>query len=453
MTLKPTITAASGHAASPLIAIVGRPNVGKSTLFNRIIGSRKAVVSSLRGTTRDRVYGQTEWRGVSLRLVDTGGFELESRGPLEQSIQRHVQRAVEEADSIVVVCNAQEGLVPVDEMMIERLRLAGKPVILAVNKADQRPLVPPEFFSLGIRTNLAISALHGRGIGELLDHLVDGVTPTKPAQGSIERPPAIAIVGRQNVGKSSLFNALLREERVIVSDLPGTTRDAIDTHLSVEGASVLLIDTAGLRHRRKVKTPVDFFSMARSVEAIGRCDVAFVVLDATQGVTHDDQRIVTQVCEAGRGLILLVNKWDLVKGGNERLLPGFIYRHLPFAPFAPVISMSAKTGFHVRQSLTLALKVFRAMRRGMASEELVTLLGRVWMAGRVPRDRGRPVHLRNATWLPGYPPRIELITSPSGRLPLPFQRILLKALYAHPKLSGIPVRLVIANQQPASPRR
>ena len=424
------------------IALVGRPNVGKSTLFNRLIGTRKAVVSPLRGTTRDYLSGPVEWGGTSLTLVDTGGFDFASREGLAGAIQRHIRRALEECQGVVLVCDASEGLLPADAMIMEHLRKIGKPVILAVNKTDHRLVVPPDFFSLGVATAVPISALHGRGTGELLDRLVEQFPPSV-SEPQVKAAYSLAIVGRQNVGKSSLLNALLREERVLVDERPGTTRDAVDTSLFVEGERVVLIDTAGLRRRSKVSSPVDLFAMSRSIQAIQHCDAALVVLDAVQGITRDDQRIVAQVCEAGCGLLLLMNKWDLVKERSERALTIAVHQRMAFAAFAPVLAVSAKTGFHVMQSLLIARRIVSAMRKGLAPEELLSLLQRAWAARPVPRVRGRAVRLREGYWRPGRPVRIELATSPGGRLPIPYQRYLLKTLHAYPTLSGIPLQLTL----------
>jgi len=448
-----------------MIAIVGRPNVGKSTLFNRLLGTRKAVVSSVPGTTRDRLYGQSEWRGRSLTLIDTGGYAWETRDGLAMAVQGHVQHALAEADGVLFLCDAQEGLVPRDALLMELLRKTGKPVVLAVNKADHRLTVPPEFFSLGVTPIWPISALHGRGISELLDDLTARVvptrapnTPSRPEPHAPAREPvAIAIVGRQNVGKSSLLNALLREDRVIVSDSPGTTRDAVDTSLRVDGASVTLIDTAGLRHRRKVKESVEFFAMARSLEAIGRGDVALVVLDGTQGVTRDDQRIITRVIEVGCGCVFLVNKWDLVTGsgrlrtvGPRRVtaaqlevgLAEALRRARPSAAFAPVLAVSAKSGFQVSKILPAALRIARAMRTGLSGPAVLALVQRAWDVRVPPRLRGRPVKLQGAQWIGGRPSTILLTTSPPGRLPQRDERMLLKRLSTDPRLSNIPLRLV-----------
>jgi GTP-binding protein len=426
-----------------LIAIVGRPNVGKSTLFNRLIGARKAVVASTRGTTRDRVYGQAEWRGVPLMLVDTGGFEFGSGNGLTRAVQLQIGRALKEADAVLLVCDGREGLVPMDEMVMERLRTMDKPVVLAVNKLDHRLVVPPDFFALGVADPVPVSAMHGRGTGDLLDRLVTHLA-RRATDGSPPRPSvSVAIIGRQNVGKSSLLNALLREERMIVHEAPGTTRDAVDTLLRIRDDSVLLVDTAGLRRRRKVKDPVDLFAMSRTVHAIERCDVALAVLDATQGVTREDQRIVDKVCEAGRGLVLLVNKWDLVKGGDPRKLTEAIRRALPFAAFAPVLAISAKTGFHVPRSVAAVLDVVRRMRQEVPEADCRAILQRAWAAHPPPRWRGRVVRVRGARWIPGCPVRMELVTHPAGRLSSSYQRYLLNALQAYPRLAGVPIRLVV----------
>ena len=437
----------------PLIAIVGRPNVGKSTLFNRLLGERRAVVSTTSGTTRDRLEGRVEWQGRSLRLLDTGGLDCSRAEGLPASVQRQVRRALEEADGFLIVCDAQDGLLPADAMVMDLLRGTGKPVLLAVNKTDERPVVPPDFFSLGVWHTAAVSALHGTGTGDLLDVLVERFSPSSDAG-----PPgpglAIAIVGRQNVGKSSLFNALLRDERAIVSDVPGTTRDAVESSLQFQGAAIALIDTAGLRHRRKVTDPIDTFSMSRALEAIHRCDVALVVLDATQGVTSDDRRLLCRLCETGCGIVVLLNKWDLVQtlggsGGRRRLsevaLAESVRRLLPDASAAPVLPVSAKTGFQVMRAIGEAMRVARALREGLSNEACAALMRQAWAAHAPPRLRGRAIRLERARWVPGRPARVELATRPIGALPRPYRHYLLKRLHSSPALVGVPVRLAVVD--------
>jgi GTP-binding protein len=437
----------------PLIAVVGRPNVGKSTLFNRLLGARQAVVSTTRGTTRDRLEGRVEWRGRVLRLLDTGGLEFARTEGLPASVQRQVRRALEEADGFLFVCDVRDGVLPADAMVMEALRPTGKPVLLVANKADGRSVVPPDFFSLGAAHTVAVSALHGTGTGDLLDALVERFSPPPP-EGTPEPGLALAIVGRQNVGKSSLFNALLRDERAVVSDVPGTTRDAVESRLQFQGATIALIDTAGLRHRRKVTDPIDTFSMSRALDAIQRCDVALVVLDATLGITSDDRRLLSRLCEAGCGIVVLLNKWDLVQGigartGRRRLseqaLAESVRRLLPDASLAPVLPVSAKTGFQVTRAVAAALSVAQAVRQGLSDDSCTVLLRQAWAAHTPPRLRGRAIRLERARWVPGRPARVELATRPIGALPRPYQHYLLKRLHAAAPLIGVPVRLVVTD--------
>jgi GTP-binding protein len=439
------VTALLPRPAGPVVALVGRPNVGKSTLFNRLVGHRKAVVAPSRGTTRDRLYGSTTWRGTTLTLVDTGGVEPEAEGVITSAVQRHVGQALQEADVIVLICDAHEGLVPADQFLMDRLRTLSKPIILAVNKADHRAVVPPDFFTLGLDHPVPISALHGRGIGDLLDELCRHFPSAERADTApIPTAFSITIIGRQNVGKSSLFNALLQEERVIVSDIPGTTRDAVDMVLTLHGTPVLLVDTAGLRHRRKVSQPVDLFAMSRTIDAIDRSDLVLAVLDATQGVTRDDRRMVDRVCTAGRSLMLLMNKWDLVKNGTRgEALGEKVHRALPFAAFAPVLPVSAKTGFQVSQIVPMALRIGKVMKIGLSDAECFSTLRRAISTHTLPRVRGRAVKIEGAHWVPARPAIVEIFTSPMAQLPGPCLHALRKALWHHPKAAGIPVRLVV----------
>lgn len=380
---------------------------------------------------------------------------------LNQRVWQHLQRAVQEADYLLILCDAQEGMVPVDTMIVETLRKTGKPMALVANKADHRLTVPPDCFTLGIETVFATSALHGLGIGELLDHLVDrpppcpsvqradSSAPRRLAGGATPAAMAIAIVGRPNVGKSSLFNALLREERVIVSDQPGTTRDTIDTPLLVDGDPVMLIDTAGLKHRRKVKNPLEVFAMAQAVKAIERCDVALVLLDGTQGVVRDDKRLVERVAAMGRGLLLLINKWDLVKQvpqhrlteAVQHRLTEAVHRQLPMARFAPILPISAKTGLGVWAGCAKAREVFRAMQ-GVPEEELAAYIRSAWASRPPPRVRGRTIRCDGARWLGSRPARIQILTTPAAILPHGYQRYLLNRLSAWRRLAGVPVQLI-----------
>jgi GTP-binding protein len=379
-------------------------------------------------------------------------------------VQQHLRRALHEADAFLLLCDAQQGLVPMDMMIMESLRKTGKPVFVATNKADSHPTVPPDCYALGVSPVIPISALHGRGIGELLDEIISRIQPTAAnGQGTESAssirlrsgrrheweqgtPCAVAVVGRQNVGKSSLVNALVRDERVIVSELPGTTRDAIDLPLTVGGQPVTLIDTAGLRHRRKVTQAVDLFSMTRTIEALARCEVALVLLDATQGVTRDDQRILTRVIDAGCGFVILANKWDLVVGSRasrktEATMADAVKRAAAFASFAPIMAVSARTGFQVMRGLTRALEVARRQRTGLSDRDTAVILQRAWTRQPPPRVHGRLARFQQARWVPGRPIHVSVTTAPKSLLPLGYQRYLIKQLHADSRCAGIPLRL------------
>jgi GTP-binding protein len=398
------------------------------------------VVAPERGTTRDRLYGLAHWRGRAIGLIDMGGVEFTAQAGLGAAVQRHVERAVEEAQGLALVCDAAEGLVPADQMLAERLRRTGKPLLLIVNKTDTAPSMPPEFFALGIAPALAVSAVHGHGTGELMEALMGLITGSPP-----EAPPsayAAAIIGRPNVGKSSLFNALVREERAVVSDVPGTTRDAVDTDLVISGERVRLIDTAGLKRRPKVSSPVEWFSMARTLEAIDRCDVVLLVLDATEAMTQEERRIIHRVMEAGRGLVLVANKWDLIARQDAPAFRRALLVRAPFAAFAPILPVSATGGFHVARLLPLARRVALALRKGLTQEQCIASVRDVWRT-HPPRLRGRPVRLLGARWL-SRPPRVELRTRPAGPLPHNWMQSLTNRLHEHSRLAGVPVRVVLA---------
>ncbi len=375
----------------PLVAIVGRPNVGKSTFFNRMIGERVAIVEDLPGTTRDRIYGDTDWNGREFTLIDTGGLELGPGIPVGQvgltgqpgDIMKHVmaqaQLAIDEADVIVFMVDARTGITPADEEVADLLRRssAKKTVILAANKADNavRRLDAVEFYALGLDEPIVISSIQGTGTGDLLDRIVEELPPAAEMEEEEEEDVTrIAIVGRPNVGKSSLLNAILGFERSVVSDVPGTTRDAIDTRFEFNGHKIRLVDTAGIRRRGRVGVGIEKFSVLRSTRAIERCDVAFLLVDASEGLAAQDTHIAGAIHDQSKGVIIVVNKWDLAqqqrraeREGNypsakDEIASAEAYRRLleedlKFIPYAPVIFASAKTGYHVKPILESALKI------------------------------------------------------------------------------------------------
>lgn len=378
----------------PLVAIVGRPNVGKSTFFNRMIGERIAVVEDLPGTTRDRIYGDTDWNGREFTLIDTGGLEFGSNIPVGQvgltgqpgDIMKHVQAqaelAIEEADVTVFMVDARSGITAADQEVAELLRRSKKPVVLAANKADNtaRRQDAVEFYSLGLGEPIVISSIQGTGTGDLLDVIVEALPPEdeETEDEDNEDVSRIAIVGRPNVGKSSLLNAILGVERTIVSDIPGTTRDAIDTELQFKGKKLILIDTAGIRRRGKVGPGIEKFSVLRSTRAIERCDVALLLVDASEGLAAQDTHIAGEILEKAKGVVVVVNKWDLAQEQQraerrgeyahpkEEIESAEAYRRiiaegLKFIPFAPIVFTSAKTGYHV-QSLLETVQHIAEMR-------------------------------------------------------------------------------------------
>ena len=374
----------------PLVAVVGRPNVGKSTFFNRMIGERVAVVEDLPGTTRDRIYGDADWNGREFTLIDTGGLELGSDIPVGQvgltgqpgDIMKHVKAqaelAIEEADVIVFMVDARSGITAADEEVADLLRRTEKPVILAANKADNaaRRLDAVEFYSLGLGEPIVISSIQGTGTGDLLDIIVESLPPEdeETEDEDDEDVSRIAIVGRPNVGKSSLLNAILGTERAIVSEVPGTTRDAIDTELMYKDRKLVLIDTAGIRRRGKVGPGVEKFSVLRSERAIERSDVALLLIDASEGLAAQDTHIAGEILEKAKGVVVVVNKWDMAQEQQRAERRGeytdpkaeiesaeayrrIIAEGLKFIPFAPIVFTSAKTGYHVQSLLDMVLHI------------------------------------------------------------------------------------------------
>lgn len=375
----------------PLVAIVGRPNVGKSTFFNRMIGERVAIVEDVPGTTRDRLYGDTDWNGREFTLIDTGGLEFGNEipvgqvgldnqpGDLTKLVTSQAELAIDEADVIIFLVDARVGITGSDEEVADLLRRTKKPVILAANKADNaaRRMDAVEFYALGLGEPITISSIQGTGTGDLLDVVVDALPPedeTDEDNEDEEQIPRIAIVGRPNVGKSSLLNAILGYERSIVSNVPGTTRDAIDTEIVFQDQRIKLVDTAGIRRRGKVGPGIEKFSVLRAERAIDRCDIAILMIDGTEGLTAQDTHIVGAIHEQAKGVIVVVNKWDVAqeqrreeREGNfpkedDEIDSAEAYRvqlaeDLKFIPYAPIIFASAKTGYHVQSILATALKI------------------------------------------------------------------------------------------------
>jgi len=451
----------------PVVAIVGRPNVGKSTLFNRIVGERTAVVEDRARTTRDRLYGEGEWNGRRFLVVDTGGLEASTDDPIEASVQVQARIAIREADVVILVVDSVSGMTPADEEAADLLRRATAPVLVAANKSDnaKRELDAAEFWSLGWDRTVPIAAIHGRGVADLLDEVVKALPPlpdtSDDGSGSgddEEAAPSIALVGRPNVGKSSLLNALLGEERMIVSDVPGTTRDAIDTRISWGQGEVILIDTAGIKRRGKVAggPAAERFSTLRSMRAIARADVAVLLVDAVDGLTAQDAHIAGYVADEGRGLVVALNKWDIVEDKTGQTFDQYvtwIRGEVPFLDFAPVVSISAKTGQRVDRVLEMAVDVWGERRRRIPTAELNRVVQDAFGRLDPPMVKGRRPKFFYATQAAVAPPTFVFFARDAGSVHFSYQRYLENRLRDAFGFLGTPLRLVFRERASAEPSR
>lgn len=432
------------------VAIVGRPNVGKSTLFNRLIGRRRAIVEAIPGVTRDRIYGEAEWAGRRFAVIDTGGFDPRAEAPILMLMRGQAEVAVAEADVVVLVVDGPAGLTATDQEVHAFLRRAGKPVVVAVNKADRKDMDPSmaEFYALGEATLVAISAEHDLGIGDLLDAVVERLPPARPAEAPAEAPEVpslrLAVIGRPNVGKSSLVNRILGYERVIVSEVPGTTRDAIDTAFVWKGRPVILVDTAGIRRRARVEAKLERVSVVAALKAIEQCDVAAVLVDASEGITDQDQQIGAFVEESGRGVVIVVNKADLLPKGRaahreaeERVREGL--RHLGFAP---VVFCSATAGHGVHRVLAAALRVFEAQHRRVTTGQLNRILEAAVERNEPPFYKNRRLKFYYASQIGVRPPTFAVVANSPEGVPESYRRYLVNQLREAVDLEGTPVRVV-----------
>jgi GTP-binding protein len=398
----------------PLVAIVGRPNVGKSTLFNRLVGRRLAIVEDRPGVTRDRLYASCEWNGREFTLIDTGGLGAATEEGLARAVEQQARLAISEADVIVFLVDGRSGVTGADAEVADLLRRSKKPVLLVVNKLDnpKQEAQAVEFYSLGLGEPLALSALNGLNTGDLLDKIVALLPATAPTPQE-EEAIRVAIIGRPNVGKSSLVNAILGSERVVTSPVPGTTRDAVDTPFTFEGHRLVLVDTAGLRRSAKIKEATEYYSALRTHRAIESCDIAVLVLDGPEGVCEQDQRIAGYAHEAGRGLIIVANKWDLMRlPPNElKVYQEEMQRKLSFCAYAPVLLVSALTGRQVGRLLETILEVQESQSHVIPPEDLAALLTDLLTFTPPPQVHGQATRLYALKQTATKPPRFSLIAS------------------------------------------
>ncbi len=438
--------------SKPVVALVGRPNVGKSTLFNRLVGEREAIVEDIPGTTRDRHYADCDWSGRIFTLIDTGGITAStSASGVEARVQEQARMAIAEADVIVWLVDAVAGLLPEDEEVARLLRRSGKPVVCAANKADNQRLraEADEFYALAFGTPLPISAIHGTGTGDLLDAIVAVLPPSELEDEEDPQTTRIAIVGRPNVGKSSLVNALLGEERVIVDSQPGTTRDAIDTFLRYKDHPVVLIDTAGIRRRGKVEVGIEKYGVFRAVRAINRADVALLVIDAVEGFTAQDAHVAGYVEQAGRGVVVVVNKWDLRRpeGLSADRLRAEARAKLAFLHYTPIFFVSARTGLNVTEPLEAALRIKEERARRVPTARLNSLVREAQARHAPPSGSGgQRLRIYYATQASSAPPTFVFFVNDSSLCHFSYRRFLENQLRQAFGFEGTPLRLYFRNR-------
>lgn len=435
--------------SKPIVAIVGRENVGKSTLFNRIIGARHAIVEDTPGITRDRLYRDAEWLNREFTVIDTGGIKFNTEeGLIYGKVKQQAQLAIEEAAVIIFVVDITDGLTADDEDVADLLRRSGKPVVLAVNKADDfsdpEKLLPLyDFYALSLGEPIPVSATHALNIGDLLDEVIAHFPPSNADDSEGDRIN-IAFIGRPNVGKSSLVNRLLGQERVIVSDMPGTTRDAIDTVLVKDGREYVIIDTAGMRRKGRINEPAEHYSVSRALNAIDRCDVAVLVIDASAGIIEMDKKIAGYAHEAGKGLLIVVNKWDLPEKETNTMVKfeEDIKEELAFASYALTIFVSAKTGQRCNKILPLVDFISEQHSRRLPTAQLNELLREAIALNPPPTDKGRRLKVLYATQVGVKPPKIVIFLNNPEIMHFSYARYLENKIREAFGFAGTPISLL-----------
>lgn len=438
----------------PLVAIIGRPNVGKSTLFNRFISERKAIVEDIPGVTRDRIYADTQWDGREFSLVDTGGFDPEGEELYPSLIKNQIEIALDESDLILCILDGQEGVMPHDMDVIDMLRRVNKPVIFAVNKIDHQKHVDKalEFHTLGIENFIVISAMQGRNVNELLDRIVELLPDYEPIEEPDEDIIKVAVLGKPNVGKSTLINKFLGEDRLITSPVAGTTRDTIDSYITRDDKKYLLIDTAGIRRKSRITFSVERHSVFRAVRAMERADIAILMIDAEEGPTHQDARLARLIADKGRGCIILLNKWDLVPPGISQTtgIDDILKEELMAVDYSPVLIVSAMTGRGIHKIFDEIDKVFANFSQRISTKRLNTFLKKIVEKTPPPIFKGKEIKFYYISQPMTQQPTFVIFTNRIKGVPENYKRFLENRMREEFDMEGTPIKLVFRSERDES---
>ena len=430
--------------SKPIVAIIGRPNVGKSTLFNRLVGRRQAIVDKQEGITRDRIYAPVEWTGKEFTLVDTGGYIPDEADIMDSAVRQQVEIALEEADFLLFVVDGRDGISPTDEVLADIIRRSDKDYLLLVNKidSDKQDLLEHEFHRLGLEKLISVSALSSRKIGDLLDNVVAALGDSALPKAEDPDDIRVAIVGMPNVGKSSITNLLLGEDKSIVTDIPGTTRDSIDSRIKYHGKTIVLVDTAGMRRKAKVRESIEFYSNLRTFRAIDDAHIAIVVVDADKGFDKQDQQIVRQVIDSGRGLILAVNKWDLIQKETNTMdeFKKEIKRLFKSLEDYPMMFTSAKTKQRVSKLMPLCLDVHKRWGQRISTRIINKTLDRAVKQYQPPAVKGKKIRLKYGSQVSQRPPRIAIFSNWPELIPVSYKNYLENQFRTQFDFTGVPLK-------------
>ena len=442
--------------ANPVVAIVGRPNVGKSTFFNKLIGERRSIVEDTPGVTRDRIYGETEWRGRKITLIDTGGIEPKTDDVILSQMKLQAEIAVESADVIIFLCDVRTGLTAADRDVAIMLKKSGKPIVPAINKCDRVGALPYEFYEfyeLGFEAEpIPVSSVHGTGTGDVLDAVCNAL-PEAVNEDEDDDSIKVAVIGKPNAGKSSMINRLVGSNRLIVSDIAGTTRDAVDTHVENEYGKFTFIDTAGIRRQSKVSDAIEKYSVLRAHMAVERADVCLIMVDANEGVTEQDERIAGLAHEAGKACIILVNKWDTIEKDNSTVnqFTTKVYEALGYMQYAPLLFVSAKTGQRVSNIFEHICYVFNQSRTRISTGMLNDVLGDATTRVQPPSDKGRRLKIYYMTQASVAPPTFVIFCNSAPLFHFSYQRYIENCLRDTFGFRGTPIKLIIRERGEEAP--